>query len=145
MSAVQVSALIASVPELERLHLRDGLAMFVPPAINEVMNHGATTVELHPEFTVTVNAVRWSPTFGDDLLVLSARSRVGSWVAALWVLPGGRYRHASSFLLQNDAVAIVLAYGEARREVVWSSCWNCGGEHGAVSYTDENRVLIVQR
>ena len=145
MTAAQVSALVASVPELERLHLRDGLAMFLPPAINEVMNHGATTVELHPEFTFTVNPVRWSPTFGEDLLVLSARSRVGSWVAALWVLPDGRYRHASSFLLQNDPVAIVLAFGEARREVVWSSCWNCGGEHGAVSYTDGNRVLIVQR
>ena len=35
--------------------------------------------------------------------------------------------------------------GEARREVVWSACWNCGGEHGAVTYTDENRVVIVQR
>jgi hypothetical protein len=145
MTAAQVSALIASVPELERLHLRDGLAMFLPQALNEVMNHGATSVELHPEYTFTVQPVRWSPTFGEDLLVLAARSRVGSWVAALWVLPDGRYRHASSFLLQGDAVAIALAFGEARREVVWSSCWNCGGEHGAVSYTDENRVLIVQR
>lgn len=145
MTAAQVSAIIASVPELGRLHLREGLAMFLPGAINEVMNHGATSVDLHPEYTVTVNPVRWSPTFGEDILVLAARSRVGSWVAALWVLPDGRYRHASSFLLQNDAVAIALAYGEARREVVWSSCWNCGGEHGAVSYTDENRVLIVQR
>nr|MBK7067984.1 hypothetical protein [Deltaproteobacteria bacterium] len=145
MTAAQVSALIASVPELERLRLREGLAMFLPQAITEVMNHGATTVELHPEYTLTVNPVRWSPTFGEDILVLAGRSRVGSWVAALWVLPDGRYRHASSFLLQNDAVAIALAFGEARREVVWSSCWNCGGEHGAVSYTDANRVLIVQR
>lgn len=145
MTAAQVSAIVASVPELERLRLREGLAMFLPAAINEVMNHGATSVELHPEFTITVNPVRWSPTFGEDILVLGARSRVGSWVAALWVLPDGRYRHASSFLLQGDAVAIALAFGEARREVVWSSCWNCGGEHGAVSYTDENRVLIVQR
>lgn len=145
MTAAQVSSLIASVPELERLRLRDGLAMFLPQAITEVMNHGATTVELHPEYTFTVNPVRWSPTFGEDILVLAGRSRVGSWVAALWVLPDGRYRHASSFLLQNDAVPIALAFGEARREVVWSSCWNCGGEHGAVSYTDANRVLIVQR
>ncbi|MDB4931897.1 MAG: hypothetical protein JWM10_4381, partial [Myxococcaceae bacterium] len=145
MTAAQVAALIASVPELERLHLRDGLAMFLPPAINEVMNHGATSVELHPEFTFTVNPVRWSPTFGEDILVLAGRSRVGSWVAALWALPDGRFRHASSFLLRGDLVPIALAFGDARREVVWSSCWNCGGEHGAVSYTDDNRVLIVQR
>jgi hypothetical protein len=145
MTAAQVSAIVAGVPELERLRLREGLAMFLPAAINEVMNHGATSVDLHPEFTITVNPVRWSPTFGEDILVLGARSRVGSWVAALWVLPDGRYRHASSFLLQGDTVAIALAFGEARREVVWSSCWNCGGEHGAASYTDDNRVLIVQR
>ena len=145
MNASQLSAIVAAVPELERLHLRDGLSMFLPGAVAEVMNHGATSAELHPEFTITASPVRWSPTFGDDLLVVSAKSRVGSWVAALWVLPDGRYRHASSFLLQNDPVAIALAFGEARREVVWSSCWNCGGEHGAVTYTDENRVLIVQR
>lgn len=145
MTAAQASALVASVPELERLHLRDGLSMFLPGAITEVMNHGATSVAVHPEFTFTVSAVRWSPTFGEDVLVLAARSRVGSWVAALWVMPDGRYRHASSFLLRGDLVPIALAYGEARREVVWSSCWNCPGEHGAVSYTDDNHVLIVQR
>jgi formylglycine-generating enzyme required for sulfatase activity len=145
MNATQVSALIASVPELERLHLRDGLAMFLPGAIAEVLNHGATSAEMHPEYTFTVNPVRWSPTFGEEVLVLAGKSRVGSWIAALWVLPDGRYRHAASFLLKDDAVSIALAYGQARREVAWATCWNCGGEYGAVTYTEDNRVVIVQR
>lgn len=145
MTAAQLAQIIQSVPELERLQLRDGLALFGPGAITEVLNHGSTTAELHPEFTFTVNPVRWSPTFGEDLLVFCAKSRVGSWVAAVWVLPDGRYRHASSFLLREDPVALTLAFGDARRVLTWSSCWNCGGEHGAVTYTDENRVLITQR
>ena len=145
MSAAEIARIIQSVPELERLNLRDGLALFGPGAITEVLNHGSTTAELHPEFTFTVSPVRWSPTFGEDLLVLCAKSRVGSWVAALWVLNDGSYRHAGSFLLRDDPVALTLAYGDARRVLTWSSCWNCGGEHGAVTYTDEGRVLITQR
>jgi hypothetical protein len=26
-----------------------------------------------------------------------------------------------------------------------NTCWNCGGEYGAVTYTEDNRVVIVQR
>lgn len=145
MTAAQISQIIAQVPELERLGLRAGLALFTPPAINEVMNHGSTAVELHPEYSFTVNPVRWSPVFGEDMLVLIGRSTPGSWIAALWVLPNGRYRHASSFLLRNDPVSLALAYGPARREVSWAACWNCGGEYGSVTYTEENRAVIVQR
>ncbi len=145
LSGSQVQTIIAGVPELHRLNLRDGLALFSPPAITEVLNHGATNVESHPEYTFTVQGLRWSPVFGEEVLVFVARSRAGSWIAAVWILPEGRYRHAGSFLLRNDPVALALAYGPNRREVVWSSCWNCGGEHGSVTYTDENRVLITQR
>lgn len=145
MSAAQIAEIIRAVPELERLNLRDGLALFNPGAITEVMNHGATTVQAHPEATFTVSPVRWSPTFGEEIVVLTARSRVGSWIAALWPLPDGGWRHAGSFLLRGDLVPITLAWTNARREVQWSACWNCPGEHGAVTYTDENRVVIVQR
>lgn len=144
MTAAQITEIIRAVPELERLRLREGLALFGPGAITEVLNHGSTTAELHPEYTFTVNPVRWSPTFGEEILVLTARSTVGSWVAALWVLGDGRYRHAGSFLLRNDPVAITLAYGPARRVVTWSTCWNCGGEHGAVTYTDDGRAVLTQ-
>lgn len=119
--------------------------MFLPGAINEVLNHGATTVELHPEMHFTVSPLRWSPTFGEELLVLTAKSQVGSWAAALWVLPDGRYRHAASIILRNDRVALALAWSSARREIVWSTCWNCNGEHGVFSYTDANRVVIDPR
>lgn len=145
MNAAQIAEVVRQVPELEALNLREGLVTFLPGAITEVMNHGATNVQAHPEYTYTVNPVRWSPTFGEDILVLIARSRVGSWVSALYVLPDGRYRHGSTFVLREDPQPLALAYGPARREVAWATCWGCAGESGVAAYTEENRVVIVQR
>lgn len=145
MTAAQLSELVRATPELERLNLRDGLSMFLPAAITDVLNHGATSVQSHPEYTFTVNAVRWSPVFGEEVLVVAAKSRPGSWIAAFYALPGGRYRHAASFLLRDDPLPIALAFGAARREVAWATCWGCGGESGVIAYDEENRVVIVQR
>ncbi|MEI8256634.1 MAG: hypothetical protein WCJ30_13250, partial [Deltaproteobacteria bacterium] len=148
MSVSQLAQIVSQIPELARV--RDGLAIFSPGAVAEVLNHGATTAEQHPEMTFTVNPVRWSPTFGEELLVFTAMSTVGSFVAALWVLPapdghGVRYRHASSFILAADRISMTLGYGRAtREEVQWSACWNCGGEHGVVHYENAH-VVTVQR
>lgn len=145
MTAAQVAAIVEQVPEMEALRLREGLVMFLPGAITEVMNHGTTSVQMHPEYTFTVSPVRWSPTFGEEILVIVAKSRVGSWISALYQLPGGRYRHGSTFLLRDDPQPLTLAYGPARREVAWATCWGCGGESGVAAYTEENRVVVVQR
>lgn len=150
MTTSQLTEIIATIPELARV--REGFSLFSPPAINEVLNHGATTAELHPEVTFSVQPVRWSPTFGEELLVFVGLSNVGSFVAALWVIPtedgrGTRYRHATSFILAGDRVAMTLAHSRnTREELQWSACWNCGGEHGIIHYDRENAsVIAVQR
>lgn len=150
MNTAQLAEIVASIPELTRV--RDGLSMLPGAAINEVMNHGATSVAMHPEASFTIQPLRWSPTFGEELLVFTATSTVGSFVAALWVLPtedgrGERYKHAASFILAGDRVAMTLAHMRTtREEVQWSACWNCGGEHGVITYDRENaRAIAVQR
>ncbi len=150
MTSAQMAEIMATIPELARV--RGGFSLLSPPAIAEVLNHGATTADLHPEVTFTVQPVRWSPTFGEDLLVFVGVSTVGSFVAALWVLPtedgrGVRYRHATSFILAGDRMAMTLAHARnTREELQWSACWNCGGEHGILHYDRENAsVIAVQR
>jgi formylglycine-generating enzyme required for sulfatase activity len=150
MNTAQLAEIVATIPELNRV--REGLTMFSVASINEVMNHGATSVAMHPEASFTVQPLRWSPTFGEELLVFTATSTVGSFVAALWVLPtedgrGERYKHAASFILAGDRVAMTLAHTRTtREEVQWSACWNCGGEHGVITYDRENaRAIAVQR
>jgi formylglycine-generating enzyme required for sulfatase activity len=150
MTTAQLSQIVATIPELARV--REGFSMLPSAAVNEVMNHGATSVALHPEVTCTVQPMRWSPTFGEELLVFTATSAVGSFVAALWVLPtedgrGTRYKHAASYILAGDRVAMTIAHSRnTREEVQWSACWNCGGEHGVITYDRENaRAIAVQR
>lgn len=151
MTTAELARIVETVPELARV--REGLSTFNAAAVAEVLNHGATTAQNHPELIFTVNPLRWSPTFGEEVLVFTALSNVGSFVAALWVLPpaqpGGpaRYKHAASFILAGDRVAMAFGYGRGtREEFQWSACWNCGGEHGVVLYDREaSRVVIVQR
>jgi formylglycine-generating enzyme required for sulfatase activity len=150
MTTAELSQIVATIPELVRV--REGFSMLPAAAVNEVMNHGATTTLMHPEVSCTVQPVRWSPTFGEELLAFVGTSNAGSFVAALWVLPtedgrGVRYRHAASFILAGDRVAMTLAHARTtREEVQWSACWNCGGEHGVLSYDRETaRVIAVQR
>jgi hypothetical protein len=150
MSAAQLGPIIAAIPELARE--RDGLAVFSPAAVTEVLNHGSTTAEQHPELTMTAAPVRWSPAFGEDLLVFTATSSVGSFIAALWVLPAldgrtPRYRHAASFVLAGDRVSVALGYIRGtREEMQWHACFNCPGEFGVIHYSREDaRVVITQR
>ena len=95
--------------------------------------------------SVATAPIYWSPETGVELLVTTGRAAKTGFIVALWTMPEGRYRFASSFLLLNDPGTIVLAYDTARRkELRWSSCWGCTGQQGAVSLRDDGRVVIVQ-
>ena len=141
ISPSKLADVFASVPELARVkvspHLfRDTEIVSVfekakgPPA-------GAT---------VTTDPVLWSPSPGEQILVVAGRSKGGAFVVALHVLGEDRYRLASSLVFANEQGPIVLAYqGNIRKEITWSMCWGCAGESGAVTYRDDHRVVIVQR
>ncbi|MBX3214782.1 MAG: hypothetical protein KF850_22290 [Labilithrix sp.] len=88
--------------------------------------------------------ILWSPETGIELLVATGRAKKTGFVVALWTLPDGKYRFASSFLFLDDAAPVALAYEPSRRkELRWSACWGCAGEQGAVSLRDDGRVVIV--
>ena len=49
-------------------------------------------------------------------------------------------------VLANDLGPFALAYHpEVRERLLWSSCWKCSGEGGAVAFRDGRRVVIVQQ
>ena len=96
--------------------------------------------------TVTIDPILWSPVPGEEILVLTGKSKGGAYVVALHVLPGDRYRLASSMIFANEQGPIALAYQPGtKKEIQWSMCWGCAGEGGAVTYRDDHRVVIVQR
>jgi hypothetical protein len=86
----------------------------------------------------------WTPERGDQILVLAGRNAKHSFVAALYRLPGDRFRHAASMLVRDDVTAITLAWGALRREIIWTPCWNCGEtEGGKIVYRLETLDLRV--
>ena len=33
----------------------------------------------------------------------------------------------------------------SQRELLWSTCWGCGGEGGAITFRDDATIVITQR
>jgi hypothetical protein len=95
---------------------------------------------------LTTQPLLWSPDLGEEILVVVGKGSSGSsFVAALHRLPDDRYRLASSFVLLGETPPIVLGFnGYTKTRLVWSSCWGCLGEEGAVVYRADRRVVIEQ-
>lgn len=87
--------------------------------------------------------VLWTPRQGEEILVLAGADGVDTFVAALYVLPGGRYRYAASYVFLGTTRAIILSYTRDRRQVLWNPCIDCR-DGGLVTYED-GRVAITQR
>ena len=92
----------------------------------------------------TSQPVLWSPEPGQQVLVVAARGKAASFVAAWWLLPGGGYRLASTFVMMGEIAPVALAYKPTERSLWWTSCWQCPGETGHVSVREDHHVVIVQ-
>jgi len=78
------------------------------------------------------------------VLVVSARGKTASFVAAWWLLPEGGYRLASSFVMMGEIAPVALAYKPTERTLYWTACWQCPGETGHLSVREDHHVVIVQ-
>jgi hypothetical protein len=97
-------------------------------------------------FDFTVAPLLWNPTPGAEILLVTARSgETTSFVAAFHVLPGGKYRLASTFTLQNEPGPVALAFSpDIKPRVHFSTCWGCPGETGKALFRKPETVVIVQ-
>ena len=93
----------------------------------------------------TTQPLLWSPEPGQQVLVVAARGKTASFVAAWWVLPDGGYRLASSLVMLGEITPIALAWRPGERATLWwTSCWQCPGETGHVSVKEDGHLVIVQ-
>jgi len=114
-----------------------------PEGANTVVSRGPGDKK---GFDFTVAPLLWSPTAGAEILLVAARSGdTTSFVAAFHVLPGGKYRLASSFVMQNEPGPVALAYSpDIKPRVHFSTCWGCPGETGKALFRKPETVVIVQ-
>jgi hypothetical protein len=94
----------------------------------------------------TVSPLLWNPVPGAEVLLVTARSGEStSFVAAFHVLGEGKYRLASTFVLQNEPGPVALAYSpDIKPRVHFTTCWGCPGETGKALFRRPETVVIVQ-
>jgi len=114
-----------------------------PEGANTVVSRGPGDKK---GFDFTVAPLLWQPTAGAEILLVAARSgETTSFIAAFHVLPGGKYRLASTFTLQNEPGPVALAYSpDIKPRVHFSTCWGCPGETGKALFRKPETVVIVQ-
>lgn len=140
LEAADLAKIFAEVPELTRIS--EGVRLFSSDEAKSILARSSSSGY---GITFATSPILWSPETGVELLVATGRAKRTAFVVALWPLPEGKYRFASSFLLLGDSMPVALAYESSRRnELRWAACWHCAGEHGAVSLRDDGRVVIVQ-
>ncbi len=114
-----------------------------PEGANTVVSRGPGDKK---GFDFTVAPLLWRPAPGAEVLLVAARSGEStSFVAAFHVLPGGKYRLASTFTLQGEPGPVALAYSpDIKPRVHFSTCWGCPGETGKALFRKPETVVIVQ-
>ena len=150
LDAAALEKIFAGVPELARIGA--GVRLYDNADVKTILARSSpraradgTTASVAEGISFATSPILWSPEPGVELLVATGRAKKTGFVVALWALPGGKYRFASSFLLLDYMAPVALAYEPSRRkELRWTTCWSCAGEHGAVSLRDDGRAVIVQ-
>lgn len=137
------SALFASIPALapyaEGFH-----AYGEAEALRALARGDATEADVPWELARAPFA--WSPSPGEEVWVVAGQSGERTILAAIYPLPDGTARHAASFALIDEAAPLaVLRTTASRGELLWSTCWACMGESGAVRFQDDATIVIVQQ
>jgi hypothetical protein len=142
LTAEELEAMLAASPESKAL-AKDIKFFREPEGANTVVSRGPGDKK---GFDFTVAPLLWSPAPGAELLLVSARSGEStSFVVAFHVLPGGKYRLASTFTLQGEPGPVALAYSpDIKPRVHFSTCWGCPGETGKALFRRPETVVIVQ-
>jgi hypothetical protein len=138
MPIEDVAKLVTGTPQLARVGTE--IAYFDPADGSYIVRSSAD----HSGVAFTTQPVIWSPEAGQQVLVVAARGKAASFVAAWWILPDGGYRLASTFVMMGEIAPVALAYRPAERALFWTSCWLCPGETGHVSAREDHHIVIVQ-
>lgn len=141
LASYKLRELVEQEPELEQAQSHPKL--FHATDVQKVLNKGKVSSS---DWTLTTEPILWSPEVGTRILVFAGRAETGSFIVAFHKINNDQYRLASSFVFAHEHEPIVLGYQPTiKREILWSTCWNCPGEGGAITYRDDHRVVIVQR
>ena len=119
--------------------------LFNDSEVDSVLERGGHDRAGLEAWRFVTDVIVWSPIHGEEAWVFAATSRGSSFIAVLHPLPDGTFVHGASFIFDAEPTSIALAYSPGQRDILWSTCWGCRGENGAVTLRDDGQIVIVQR
>lgn len=135
--------ILAGVPELARF--AEGFEPFGETTALRALARGHAS-EADVPWELTRGPFAWSPSPGEEVYVVSGRSEQVSLLVTLYPMPDGTFRHAASFVFaEEEAPIAILRTRSMRHELLWTTCWSCGGENGVVRFGEDSRIVIAQR
>jgi hypothetical protein len=91
-------------------------------------------------------ALLWSAPRHEALLVLSGDTPQGAMLLAYAPRAGGAPQFAGSYQTRGEHAPIMLgARASASEELLFSTCWACGGEGGVLRFDGGGRPRVVAR
>ncbi|MDD9932597.1 MAG: hypothetical protein OXT09_03295 [Myxococcales bacterium] len=130
---------LAAVPELAQ-HAR-GFTPFSRSDVDAALRRGRRSRGGISYWAILPSSVLWSPVRGEQLLVLSGAVERGALVAVLHVLADGEYKHAASTVVHEEDTSIALGVSEEHRgQLIWTTCFDCPGEGGAIVWGEDAQV-----
>lgn len=146
----KLAELFASNKRLSRL-AKDIVYFNEEAASDTVMRRGrargADAGDVPENTYLTTSPVVWNPVPGEHVLLVTGRSGdKTSFIVAFHQLPEGRHRVGAAMIMEDEVGPVVLVYNPfVRRKLHWTTCWECYGATGNVTYREENRVVITQK
>ena len=144
LATAELRQMLASVPEVARFAQR--FTPYDADDVDRALGRGGLSREALGGWELMAGVLLWAPAEGEHVWVIAGTSGPDSLIAVLYPMPDGTFLHAASFVLEAEATSIAIAYGvTSQRELLWSTCWGCGGEGGAITLKDDATVVITQR
>jgi formylglycine-generating enzyme required for sulfatase activity len=142
LSASALEEMFGVIPQLSKLK---DLKYFDAEAAARTVTSKADAGADPKGYILTTTPLSWRPVPGEELVVVTGLANEDSFIVALYRLPDGRHRVASSLVLKRDRGPVILAYDRSvDTRLEWSTCWQCPGESGRITYRDDRRVVITQ-
>jgi hypothetical protein len=125
-----------------------GLAQSFQPFTAEQIKKRLEEIQPRPKiapWVVSTKPLEWSPTAGEKLVVTAGDSGEGAALVAWYTASSGPVI-AATYVTRNEHAPILVAYrADSSRQVLFSTCWGCGGEGGALEYGDDARLKVTPR
>lgn len=141
LTAPALRNILAAIPELAEL-----AADFAPYGEQEAQRaltrgSGATV-----HWEVAEGPFAWSPSPGDELFVFAGHGSDSTAIVAIYPLADGSFRHAASFIFENEAVPVALMRTHSSRpRLLWTTAHGRAGEGGVIERGEDARVQVLQQ